>query len=119
MREIAITVGLVLAIAALGAISLVHWRDLFAVGIVLNIVGFAIGVPAGFLYHLFLYRSLRGIVQLPKRWFWNPIRLNSHLKPGDRRHVMSCCYIGAGGFFIIVAGQLLILVSMAIGYARI
>ena len=76
-------------------------------------VGVVVGVPAGLLYHVFLYRALRRLQQLPKGWYWRPLTLHDRLPPGRERNVvLFWCYLGGAGFFVIVAGALPIFMAL-------
>ena len=88
MREIGIVAGIVLVITSVSALTMVHWRDTLILGFWLVLVGFALGIPTGFIYHVQLYRVLKPFGELSKRWYWNPIPLNKSLRTHDRARVL-------------------------------
>ncbi|MCP4606487.1 MAG: hypothetical protein GY847_39265 [Proteobacteria bacterium] len=118
MREILLALGLTLAIGLVSVLALAPWRILFQVSIWFVGVGFVVGVPTGFIYHMQLYRMLKPRGELPKGWIWNPIQLNSRLLPGDRGRVLPWCYIGAAGFFAIIIGFILVATSMILAQTQ-
>ena len=66
--------------------------------------GFAFGVPAGLLYHVFLYQALRSADALRRGWWIQPTALHHLIPPSHRFRVLGWCYAGAVGFFVIVIG---------------
>jgi len=76
---------------------------LFA-GVWIGAAGFLVGLPAGALYHLLLYRSLGRIDALSARWWLHPTSLHDRIPESDRLRVLAWCYLGAGGFLVIVVG---------------
>ena len=115
MLEVLLVVGVLAALGGFGALFLVAWQTLVTVGAWLVAIGALVGVPTGLLYHIGLYRALRPHGLLPDDWYWRPITLHDRLKQPERRAVLTWCYIGAVGFFVIVAG----LVCVAAGTLRL
>jgi hypothetical protein len=83
------------------------WDTLYRGGIWVTAAGFLIGVPTGFIYHVRLYQVLSPRGELPKGWFWRPLRYNACLRREERNSVMSWCYVGGFGFAVICVGLLM------------
>jgi hypothetical protein len=118
MRELGIVLGITLIIASVSALTLLPWRGILYLGGLLVLSGFAVGLPAGFIYHVQLYRALGPLQTLPKGWFWRPIPLNKRLMPHDRIRVLPWCYVGGLGFFAIIIGLIVFTVGMVEGLTR-
>lgn len=104
MRELGLVGAILIAMAIVSGIWATPWETLYYNGIWVTSLGFAIGVPTGLVYHLRLYQVLHPRGQLPRGWYWSPIRFNRCLQAGERRSVLSWCYAGALGFVIICIG---------------
>ena len=107
MRELAIVLGITGLLCVLSAAWLAPWEELYYTGVWMTAAGFAFGLPTGFIYHVVLYRALRPRGELPRGWYWRPLRFNDRLLPEERGRVMSWCYAGAVGFAVISIGLLL------------
>jgi len=95
----------------LSGVWFASWETLYYGGIWFVLAGLVVGVPTGFVYHVRLFRVLRPRGQLPRGWYWRPLRFNSRLRLEERAGVMAWCYIGGFGFVVICIG----LVMMAAG----
>ena len=118
MREFLIAAAILCVLVVAALLFLVRWESLFIVGIVMIAAGMVVGVPTGFVYHVQLYRALRGKNKLAKGWVWRPFEHHAHLDRRDRRRVMPWAIAGGLGFFVIVIGQALLaaaLVNMYVG----
>jgi hypothetical protein len=100
-----------LALALLGGLvggaalfALVPWEMLFGGGIILVGVGMLVGVPAGFMYHVVLYRTLRPRAPLPRWWLLHPFGLHDRLSSDEKRPVMFWARLGAAGFVVAMLG---------------
>ena len=116
MRELGIVASITAVMCLLTGVWFSPWETLYYGGIWVTLSGFVIGVPTGFMYHLRLFQVLQPRGELPRGWFWHPLRYNSGLRPEERTHVMAWCYVGGFGFVVICAGLLAMAagVSMAI-----
>jgi hypothetical protein len=116
MRELAIVAGVTALMCLLSGVWFVPWETLYYTGIWVTVAGFLVGVPTGFVYHVRLYQVLNPREELPRGWFWRPLRFNTCLRREERGGVMVWCYIGGLGFVVICIGLLLMGagVSMAI-----
>jgi ABC-type antimicrobial peptide transport system permease subunit len=106
MLELLIVVGFVVVFAGLASLFWMTWATVAWLGFVLCAIGFIVGVPTGFLYHVRLYQALESRDLLPKGWYWRPSPLNNELTDEERKQVMPWFYIGAAGFLVIVVGIL-------------
>jgi hypothetical protein len=95
-------VGGLAAVAVLGA--LVPPETLLYAGGLITSVGLAAGVPAGFWYHVSLYRALRARGPLPARWWLRPAPLHSRLREDERSSVLRWYTLGGVGFGVVVMG---------------
>lgn len=107
MRELLIVVAITALMCLLSGIWFAPWEVLYYNGIWVTLLGFLVGVPTGFVYHVRLYRALHPRGELPAGWYWRPIRFNRCLLPEERPGVMSWCYAGGFGFLIICVGLLM------------
>lgn len=113
MREVGIAVGIMLALLGISSVTLLPFDQAFMLGWGLALVGLAFGVPTGLVYHVQLYRALQPRGELPSGWIWRPTRYHDRLRPHERFGVLSWCYAGALGFFVIVAGFVVLGVASA------
>ncbi len=77
-----------------------------------TIVGLVLGLPAGFYYHVALYRCLAGKGVLPRRWWWSPVRYHKHLSAHERTRVMPWFFAGGAGFVLILIGSAVALLGV-------
>ncbi len=117
MKELGIVGIIVLVLASVGMLAFLPSRDVIYVGFWLVVIGFGVGIPAGFFYHVQLKRTLGPRGELPKGWIWRPISLNKKLRTYDRFRVLSWCYIGGAGFFVIVLGLVAVVMGLVTGFA--
>ncbi|MGB5812733.1 MAG: hypothetical protein WBG86_19520 [Polyangiales bacterium] len=118
MRELLIVGAITSLMCLLSGVWFTPWETLYYNGIWITIVGFAVGIPAGFLYHVQLYRVLHPRGALPPGWYWRPIRFNRCLRPEERGGVMSWCYLGGLGFLVICLGLLMMGGGVAMAFFR-
>jgi len=104
-------VALALLVALVGGAALLTyapWDWLFGGGVMLAILGLALGVPTGFWYHVRLYRAVRPGGPVPRMWWLRPDRLHDRIAATARAHVMRPFYWGAVGFVLSIVGCLLL-----------
>jgi hypothetical protein len=113
MVEIAAAFGvaLVLLLVAAGG-DYPHADLLLYAGAGVLAVGLTVGVAAGGVYHVALFRALSPHGTLRPGWWWRPTSLHERLSPALRRRVMPWFYAGAAGFFVALAGCALVLVAI-------
>src|SRR5262245_17981014 len=99
---------LLLVVGTTALIVWLPWWSLFYAGCWLAGIGMAVGVPAGVLYHVMLFRALRPTHVLGAAFWWRPLRFHSLLSATQRRRVMPWLYLGASAFFAIFVGCLLL-----------
>lgn len=107
---VALVVGGLVAVPAL--VTVVPWEITFGIGVALISIGMAVGVPAGALYHLKLWRALRP----GAGWWLHPTGLHARLTVGDRPAVMRWFKVGAAGFVIALGGCALVAVGALRSY---
>lgn len=117
MRELGIVIALIVLMLLLSAMWVTPWESLYRAGIWLTVIGFVVGVPTGFVYHVRLYQVLHPRGELPKGWYWSPIQYNRRLAPEERSSVMAWCYVGGAGFAVICVGLITMVagIVMAVG----
>ena len=103
---VALVVAGLVAVPAL--LAVVPWDVTFGCGVALVALGMAVGVPAGALYHVQLYRALR---PTGARWWLHPTGLHSQLRDGQRGAVMRWFRIGAVGFLLAIVGCVMVAVG--------
>ena len=103
---VALVVAGLVAVPAL--LAVVPWDVTFGCGVALVALGMAVGVPAGALYHLQLYRALR---PTGARWWLHPTGLHGQLRDGQRGAVMRWFRIGAVGFLVAIIGCVMVAVG--------
>jgi hypothetical protein len=75
-------------------------------------VGFLLGLPAGTLYHLKLYRSLALRGPVPRSFWLRPTSLHARLEPGEWRAIAPWFVTGGTGFGLIVLGCLIVMLGL-------
>jgi hypothetical protein len=75
-------------------------------------VGFAIGLPAGTLYHLRLYRCLALRGPVPKSFWLRPTSLHRELEAAEWRGIAPWFVIGGAGFALIVLGCVIVMLGL-------
>jgi len=118
MRELGIVAGITALMCLLSGVWFTPWETLYYNGIWVTVAGFTFGVPTGCLYHLRLYQALHPRGELPRGWFWRPLRFNSLLRSEERSAVMRWCYIGGLGFLVICLGLLLMGAGVSMALLR-
>jgi hypothetical protein len=107
MRELGIVAAISVLMCLLSGVWFTPWETLYYGGIWVAVAGFAVGVPTGFVYHVRLFQLLNPRGELPRGWYWRPLRFNSLLRRQERAGVMVWCYVGGFGFAIICFGLLM------------
>jgi hypothetical protein len=92
-------------------VSLAPWWWLFGGGMGLMALGFLVGVPAGFWYHVLLYRALAPRGALGRVWWLHPTGLHGALTDGEKRRLMGPFKVGAVGFGLVLLGCVLFAVG--------
>lgn len=113
MLEALLVFGVVGVLVLLGTGAYVlSIEALLMVGATIIATGFVIGLPAGTLYHLRLYRclSLRGPV--PRSFWLRPTSLHPELEPSEWSGIAPWFLIGGTGFGLIVLGCVVVLLGL-------
>jgi hypothetical protein len=113
MVEIAAVFGvaLVLLVVAAGG-DYPHADLLLGAGAGVLALGLIVGVAAGVVYHVVLFRALSPLGVLRPGWWWRPTSLHVHLSSTLRRRVLPWFYAGAAGFFVALAGCAVVLAAI-------
>ena len=104
MIELLMVLGVMGALAGLGALALVAMETLVVVGGAMIAIGLALGVPTGIIGHVRMYQVLKPLDRLDPGWIWRPIAHNERLPEANRREVLAWCYAGGLGFGVFVLG---------------
>jgi hypothetical protein len=75
-------------------------------------IGFTVGLPAGTLYHLRLYRCLALRGPVPRSFWLRPTRLHSELEATEWRGIAPWFVIGGAGFGLIVLGCVIVMLGL-------
>lgn len=75
-------------------------------------LGLFIGIPAGWWYHVVLYRTLVVRMALPPRWWRRPMELHPFLTSDEYRDVRLWFVAGALGFFLCLTGGVAAIAGM-------
>lgn len=118
MRELGIVGAITALMCLLSGVWFAPWETLYYNGVWVTALGFAVGVPTGLIYHLRLYQVLHPRGELPRGWYWRPLRFNTCLLPEERRSVMSWCYVGGLGFVVICVGLLIMGAGVSMAFFR-
>ena len=102
-------IGLVLlvlggVIGGTALVALAPWWWLFGAGLALVGLGLAVGVPAGFYYHLRLWRALRPRLELGAAFWLHPVSFHPQLTDAEKKRVMPWLYLGGAGFIVALVG---------------
>ena len=105
MIEIAAAFGIVLVLLLVVLAGGFAYADLLLyAGACVTALGLIIGVAAGIVYHVALFRALSPLGILRPGWWWRPTILHGYLSPELRRRVMPWFHAGAAGFLVALAG---------------
>jgi hypothetical protein len=118
MRELGIVAAISAFMCLLSGVWFTPWETLYYGGIWVAVAGFVVGVPTGFVYHVRLFQLLSPRGELPRGWYWRPLRFNSRLRREERAGVMAWCYIGGFGFAIICVGLLIMGAGVSMALIR-
>jgi hypothetical protein len=113
MLETLIVLAVVALMVAAGvAVLAIPAGALVVTGFVCASLGMAVGVPAGFWYHVQLRAALLRRAPLPERWWLYPTRFHQDLSPLERRRFMPWFYLGAASFMICMLGALVAMLGV-------
>jgi hypothetical protein len=113
MAEAALVTAVIGLLVVLGLMAaLLPFETLVLAGGCCILLGFALGVPAGTLYHIKLYRWLAANGGVPRGFFWHPTRYHAKLSPDAWRRVLPWFATGAAGFGLIMLGCTIVMLSV-------
>lgn len=78
------------------------WDAMLLGGLALLVLGLAVGIPTGVVYHVLLHRACAD--KLPPRWWLRPLEQHHLLPPERRTVVLGWCYTGAVGCGVALLG---------------
>jgi hypothetical protein len=81
-------------------------------GLLLLAIGIIEGIPAGFYYHVLLYKTLHPRGQLPIRWWISPQQHHVHLNQEESRRIRRWFFLGGAGFFLCMIGGAVAFIGM-------
>jgi hypothetical protein len=112
MLELGLVLGVLAGVVGSAALlALAPWWWLFGGGLALVGLGMLVGVPAGFFYHLALYRMLRPRALLKRGWWLHPTGLHAALSADELHRLRGWFFLGGGGFIIALAGCLFVAIG--------
>ena len=113
MVEIAAVFGVALVLLVVAAGGDFAYADLLlGAGAGIVALGLIVGVIAGVVYHVKLFRALAPLGILRPGWWWRPTDLHVRLSPEARRRVLPWFYAGAAGFAVALAGCAVVLAAI-------
>lgn len=105
VSETLLVLGVVAGLVGMALLAAVVEPDaLLQIGAWITVMGLLAGVPAGFWYHVVLYRALRVHGPLPVRWWLRPVDLHALLHDHERGAVLRWFVLGGAGFLVVVIG---------------
>jgi hypothetical protein len=112
MTETLVVFGVVGLLVLLGTLAVsVSVEVLVLSGAACMALGLALGVPAGLLYHLKLYRYLAKRGKVSRSFLWHPTRYHAALEPEELRRVMPSFITGALCFGLILLGSVIFMLG--------
>jgi hypothetical protein len=107
VTEALVVVVLVALLGAVGVVVPLLSPELVVdAGIALVVLGSLFGLPTGLWYHVRLRAALARAGLVPARWWLHPLDHHDRVAEGELPGVLFWCYLGAGGFLVIVLGCL-------------
>lgn len=114
MAEILIAAAIALVLLAVNAGPGVVYL-LYVSGACAIVLGLAVGVPAGMVYHVKLFRSLSALGPVEKGWWWRPTSYHERVPAKAKLTIMRWFRVGAAGFLVVAAGCVLLLAAVLSG----
>lgn len=113
MIEALLVLGVVGMLVLLGTFAyLLTVEAVLIAGAVCIAAGFVIGLPAGTLYHIKLYRRLALRGPVPKSFWLRPTALHDELEATEWREIAPWFLVGGTGFALIVTGCVIIMLGL-------
>lgn len=117
MLELFIALAPLLALVGLALIALLVPIKLLAItSAVLTVLGWLVGAPCGFYYHVLLRRELILTGELPRGWYWHPQRHHARLDHVALRRLRPWFLVGGFGFLLIALGCALALMALVLWF---
>jgi hypothetical protein len=113
MIEALLVLGVVGLLVVLGSAAyMLSLEAILIAGASCIAAGFAIGLPAGTLYHLKLYRCLALRGPVPRSFWLRPTSLHPDLGAAEWRAIAPWFVIGGTGFALIVLGCVIVMLGL-------
>lgn len=115
MLELLIVLGSLTVIGSVGLLTVVVTPPLMVeFGIWVLAAGLLMGIPAGWWYHVILYRTLAARMSLPSQWWRKPVDLHPLLTLSEYRRMRPWFVAGAVGFVLCVIGGVAAIAGMLV-----
>jgi hypothetical protein len=115
MLESMLVIGAFVLFGVIGYLTLVITPQfMLEFGLWLLAAGLLIGLPAGFWYHVVLYRVLAQRLTLQPGWWRAPVELHPLLTATEFRRVKPWFVAGAVGFGLCVVGGVAAIAALSI-----
>ena len=112
IETLTVVLIVMLLIASGIAVIWLPWQLLLISGFVGIVLGLVLGIPTGFYYHVLLRRALSKNPPVPQQWWLHPTRFHEELKREETRRLFVYFYLGAAGFFMILAGAFITMLGV-------
>jgi hypothetical protein len=107
MLELLLVVSALVMVGLVGLMTtLLTPQVMIETGLWTLLLGLITGLPAGFWYHVLLYRTLADRVPLPRNWWTAPVRYHPHLLQAEAARIKPWFALGGIGFLLSLAGGL-------------
>ncbi|HAP38768.1 MAG TPA: hypothetical protein DCQ94_03315 [Nitrospira sp.] len=115
MLELLIVLGSLVLIGLTGLLTVVVTPPLMVeFGIWVLAAGLLMGIPAGWWYHVMLYRTLAARMPVPPQWWRRPVDLHPLLTLSEYRRMRPWFVAGAVGFILCVIGGVAAIAGMLV-----
>lgn len=116
MHEILLVIASMVGFVVIGLLAKVITPEIvFEFGLWILAGGILIGIPAGFWYHVLLFRALKKRMTLPAGWWRSPVALHDRLTPSEFRPVRPWFVAGAVGFVLCCLGGVAAIAGLSVG----
>lgn len=112
MGEVVLAVAVVVGLLGIMWLQfMLPFSAAFWLGAGVSVAGAVIGIPASLIYHWLLARVLGSQGDLPKGWYWDPMRYHALLRGQQRTTILAFFGLGAFGFLLVVLGAVFLTLS--------
>jgi hypothetical protein len=115
MLEIALVFSVLLTVGLVGlAATILTPGVMTELGLWTLLFGLVAGLPAGFWYHVILYRLLDSKMTVPAKWWWSPVDFHPHLAQDEIARIRPWFVAGGIGFMLSLVGGLTAMAGLLI-----